>query len=123
MNFNKLISIEGLTLLAAVLTLGATLYFGLFPRSVVVPKRDDNLAYIGGKPAIRVLNSLASSDVSGALRSHLFYKDDPAHPLKQGDMLTFRVMTLAVIMIFPASQNGDNDPTHLVALCRVIGGA
>jgi hypothetical protein len=42
---SKLTSIEGLTLLAAVLTLGATLYFGLFPRLAVTPKLDDNIAY------------------------------------------------------------------------------
>lgn len=116
-------SIDKLTLLAAILTLGATLYFGFLPRPPVMPKRDDNIAYIGEKPAIHVLKALASSDISGSLRFHFFYKNGSPDPIKQGDILTYRTVMCAVSEVNPASVNGDNDPTHLVALCRVIGGA
>ena len=119
----NLTSIETLTLLVAVLTLGATLYFGLFPRPAYTPKLDDNIAYHNGKPAIRVLKSLSSSDGSGALRFHLFYKNDSTYPVRQGDILTFRGATITVTEVNPASVNGDNDPTHFVALCRVVGGS
>ena len=117
------LSIEKLTLGAAVLTLGTTLYFGFFPRPPVTPMRDDNIAYLGRNPVIHVLRALASTDTSGSLRFHFFYKNDPPDPIRQGDILTYRTVMCAVSEVFPASANGDNDPTHLVALCRVIGGA
>jgi len=118
-----LASIEGLTLLISFLTLlvtaGLALFFGFHPYPAVRPPRNRDFAYIEDKPAVRVLHSTMSGDASGSTRLHLTV--DSPNALKQGDILTFRGLLCAVVEVDPAI--GDNDPTHFVALCKIVGGA
>ena len=73
-------------------------------------------------PAIHVLNSAASTDVSGQLRYHLVYKEPPG--LKIGDVLSFRGVICTVVFVeVGKGLSDDTDPTHNVAMCRVVGGA
>jgi hypothetical protein len=112
-----------LTLIIAALSFIAILYFGFFPRPAVLPQRDSSIAYIGDIPAIHVLGFGASTDVSGQLRYHLVYKNQPPG-VKVGDVLTFRQVMCAVVFLeLGKGLSDDTDPTHNVALCRVIGGA
>jgi hypothetical protein len=116
-------SVNNLTLAAALVAAIATIYFGLWPRMPVPPKRDDNVAYIGDAPAIRVLKFIASTDVGGSLRYHLVYQKNLPLGIKVGDVLTFRSVACAVIIVEVGKGLADEDPTRSVALCRVIGTA
>lgn len=103
-------SINRATLVVAVLTLVATVYFGFYPRQPGAPVLDPDSIYRGGKIVGRVMGFSVPPVLTGQFAFLIL----PSATVSMGDVLQFRTATCFVAEVRP-------DPPTVLVRCRVIG--
>ena len=112
--------VESATLITALLTLGATIYFGLYPRQPVEAALDPDTVYRGGNALGRVV----VFNVEPVLAGQFVFRIVAVKPINKGDVLQFRTATCFVVdagQVSTMASGGQNALLFNGTLCRVIG--